>query len=223
MKGAEIIPAPWNLSGTGIILLYHFKADWLRQHRLVPTSMRDHCCGGLGALMLVNYLNSDCGVKPYQEMLFIPGKFHWPAQPASIKRHSITDIVVSTEQSAISGNANWAIPKRLAQFAWQQHERNSHICVTEQQQPLVDISLSHYPIPLPMHTALLPMPLAQPHASQLWLTDYVGRGFAYPAKVNHFHAHSTQLAPLNNLNCIAALYVSPFRLEFPTVKKVAIQ
>jgi hypothetical protein len=212
-----IIPAPWQLRGEGYLFLYRFAREWLNEHRAIPPSLASRFVGGLGALMLVNYQSGTAD--PYRELLFIPGKFQW----GRLTRHCITEIVVSTDQSVQSGRANWAIPKRLAQFEWQESgPRSVRIGVSEQGQARFSAQLRHHPIPLPMHTALLPMPLAQPNGSELLLTAYSGRGVAYPAHIESLTVHGTRLPPLQHLKPLAGFKVRPFRLRFPIAGHVPL-
>lgn len=103
-------PPPWNLKGTGIILIYKFSKDWVEKHGMLPSFLKDNFKGGLGYLMLVNYTESPVG--PYKELLLIPGKF------APKNKQSISKIYVSSEASTINGRANWGIPKDTLPFTW---------------------------------------------------------------------------------------------------------
>jgi len=208
--GTPVVPAPWDLGGQGYLFLYRFKRDWLLRHAAIPDHLVSRFAGGLGALMLVDYQWGDAD--PYRELLFMPGKFRW----GGLERHCITEIVVSTRQSVESGRANWAIPKRLAHFEWlQTGRRKERIRVCEESAGSFSAELSYLPVPLPMHTALLPMPLAQPNGNELLLTDFSGRGIAWPARLGAFEAENANLPPLQELRPLAGFRVAPFRLRFP--------
>jgi acetoacetate decarboxylase len=60
--------------------------------------------------MLVDYEQSPVG--PYQELLFIPGRFQFGRR----RYYMVTQIYVSTQVSVENGQENWGIPKQLAQF-----------------------------------------------------------------------------------------------------------
>jgi hypothetical protein len=209
-----VIPAPWSLGGVGYLFLYRFQRKWLMRHGAIPEHLASQFAGGLGALMLVDYRWGDAD--PYRELLFMPGKFRWGA----IERHGITEIVVSTRQSVESGRANWAIPKRLARIEWSETgPRRERIEVIEHGETGFSADLVHWPLPLPMHTALLPMPLAQPNGEELLLTDYSGRGVAWPARLELLQTEEANLPPLEELRPLAGFRVAPFRLRFPVAKR----
>ncbi|MBT8047809.1 MAG: acetoacetate decarboxylase [Xanthomonadales bacterium] len=213
-----VVPAPWRLRGEGYLFLYHFARDWLLDHGAIPPQLVSRFDGGLGALMLVDYQSGTA--EPYRELLFIPGKFRW----GRLTRHCISEIVVSTEQSVQSGRTNWAIPKRLAQFEWEESgPRSTKIEVSEQGQTRFSAKLRHHAIPMPMHTALLPMPLAQPNGAELLLTAYSGRGVAYPARIESLTIHGNQLPPLQQLKPIVGFKVKPFRLRFPVAGRQRLE
>jgi hypothetical protein len=213
-----IVPAPWQLRGEGYLFLYRFTRGWLLEHGAIPSQLAARFAGGLGALMLVDYQSGTAD--PYRELLFMPGKFRW----GRLTRHCITEIVVSTEQSVHSGRANWAIPKRLAQFEWgESGPRSTKIEVSEQGQALFSASLCHRPIPLPMHTALLPMPLAQPNGQELLLTTYSGHGVAYPARLESLAIHGYRMPPLQQLKPLIGFKVKPFRLRFPIAGRAPLE
>lgn len=207
---AQLIPAPWQLKGQGYLFLYRFAKDWLIEHGAIPPRLASRFAGGLGALMLVDYQSGTAD--PYRELLFMPGKFRW----GRLSRHCITEIVVSTEQSLRSGRANWAIPKRLAQFDWTQNgPRSTRIEVAEKGKTSFSAELRHIPVPLPMHTALLPMPLAQPNGEELLLTAYSGRGAAWPARLKSLKTGGDRLPPLEQIKPLIGFKVAPFKLRFP--------
>ncbi|KAI0070729.1 hypothetical protein K474DRAFT_1608129 [Panus rudis PR-1116 ss-1] len=68
--------------------------------------------GGLALIMVVRYKASPVG--PYDEVLWVPGKFQFPATGKSALR--ITRIYVSTKASTYNGRKNWNIPKQVAHF-----------------------------------------------------------------------------------------------------------
>ncbi|KIY53928.1 hypothetical protein FISHEDRAFT_68494 [Fistulina hepatica ATCC 64428] len=80
-------------------------------------------------IMLLRYL--DTAVGPYDEIIFIPGKFRHPipagrekAKQTTETSQRITNIYVSTPQSVWNGRRNWNIMKHLARFEWENDSKN---------------------------------------------------------------------------------------------------
>lgn len=79
--------------------------------------------GGLGNVQLVRYTESPVG--SYDELIYIPGHFEVPSDPAIGRSQAsrsairITRIYVSTIASVVNGRRNWNIPKRLARFTFE--------------------------------------------------------------------------------------------------------
>ncbi len=103
-------PAPWRLQGRAAMFVYRFPRAFVERHGLLQPDTGARFAGGFGALMLVDYTQSDCG--PYRELLYIPGSF----EVDGVARPSISKIYVSTEVSVVNGQRNWGIPKAVAQF-----------------------------------------------------------------------------------------------------------
>ena len=111
MPSTTIAPAPWSLSGEGLVSLYHFPGRFVRQWGFMETYQQRSYKGGIGALIYMDYKSSNVG--PYQELMFIPGLFYL----AGKWTFSISKIWVSTQESLFNGQRNWGIPKELADFS----------------------------------------------------------------------------------------------------------
>ena len=51
---SQIVPPPWQLTGNGIILLYHFPRAFVEPW--LQPELRNAFLGGIGAVMCVDYL-----------------------------------------------------------------------------------------------------------------------------------------------------------------------
>lgn len=110
MTREKIIPPPWRLAGSGLILASWPDHSDPRLHRFTQPALRSAAVSSICLTMFVDYWRSEAG--PYRELLFMPGRF----RAGGKKRWSITRILVSTAASARSGRANWGIPKEVADF-----------------------------------------------------------------------------------------------------------
>lgn len=173
---SEVVPPPWDLNGSGIVLLYRFPASFIRRWAPDVPAQRDQ----IGAVMCVRY--SASGVGPYHELLFIPGRVAAGGQ----RGWTISRIYVSTQASVASGIANWAIPKQLADFST--GPDLGHFSALLGGSPFFSIDSQSYGPPLPASSAWLPAPPAIIQASEGgWkrTTPSARRGAAAAALARH--------------------------------------
>jgi hypothetical protein len=173
-------PAPWSLRGRGHIFVYRFSESFLAQDAVVPAAQRASFIGGLGALMMVDYSESNCG--PYRELLLIPGSRLVAGKP----RPWISRILVSTAESVVNGRRNWSIPKEQADFEvvrtvsgserWQV-SRGAEVVFGARVQPGV------LPLRFPLHTSLIPHVIAQPALDGEYLTRISAHGWGRMARL----------------------------------------
>lgn len=180
--------------------------------------------GGVGAIMLVHYEKSDCG--PYDELLYIPGLFEHKGK----NYQRITKIFVSTKESVEWGRRNWAIPKELAHFDWQQGEREWHIDV---KQPgsgaaIYSVSLSPRFFAFPVSTAILPWSILQKQeqkytdGSPFFLeTRPSGRGSGRIAFIDRIEG-SREIPDYHDVSHgpRIAIAIAPFQMTFPVARTI---
>ncbi len=97
--------------GNGYVLFYRFDEEFIRLETFLPENLKNNYCRGLGAVLYLSYTKSPIG--PYQELLFIPGKFCYRGK----KNHFISKSYVSTDEAVEFGRKNWFIPKEKADFS----------------------------------------------------------------------------------------------------------
>ncbi len=221
-------PPPWKLKGKGYILLYRFsksiRAKQLsKQSLFFPTFMEQSKIFGFGTTMIVDYQQSDAG--PYQELLFIPGKYDSPAG----KYYAITKIYVSTQESIINGRANWAIPKEQAVFSFtkavQQPGEIVEVFASDslsgtqnnESKPFFRMHVQDFGPKFPIFTTFLNLVLRQ-HGledSMYYYTKLIAKGKARLTRVlslqidPRFFPDTTQIKPL------LAISIPDFQMEFP--------
>ncbi|HRP69864.1 MAG TPA: acetoacetate decarboxylase family protein [Turneriella sp.] len=217
-------PPPWHLTGAGVIIFFPAHKERVLDSLALGEGNRASFAGGMGAVMLVRYQDAECG--PYDELLYIPGFFKH--QGRTYLR--IAKIFVSTPQSVEWGRRNWAIPKELARFAWQQGKKEWHIDVkeTHSEKNIYSISLSPRFFSFPISTALLPWSLLQKQeerysdggdyfletrlaatgTAKICFIDRVEGSKVFPDY--HDVSHGPRIA----------FAIDPFRMTFPVAKKV---
>lgn len=203
----SIAPPPWNLKGTGIILIYKFSKNWAENQGLLPRFLKDNFKGGLGYLMLVNYTESPVG--PYKELLLIPGKF------TPKNKQSISKIYVSSESSTINGRANWGIPKDTLPFTWHTVEGVEKIQMHSEGKVVFECEVRSGGIPFPVSTALLPIDLYQKWEDQDFFTKPTGKGWGKLAKVKIKQSNPRFFPDMMQVKPLLAVKVDPFYINFP--------
>ncbi|KAI0071729.1 hypothetical protein K474DRAFT_1712201 [Panus rudis PR-1116 ss-1] len=118
-------PAPWHCEGESFWLCTYLRPSKDEPYPLpsafselegtsafADPNVTGKFEGGLAVVMIVRYKVSPVG--PYDEILWLPGKFKYPPTGQSALR--ITRIYVSSKASTYNGRKNWNIPKQVAHF-----------------------------------------------------------------------------------------------------------
>lgn len=224
MAKKQEYPAPWELKGSGAIIFFPANKKRVLESGILSAEDAAAYRGGMGAVMLVRYEESNCG--PYDELLYIPGLFEHNGRTYQ----RITRIYVSSQESVEWGRRNWAIPKEKADFDWRQGEREWHIDV---RQPgsgaaIYSISLSPRFFSFPVTTALLPWSLLQKQepkyteGSPFYLeTRPAGKGSGKIAFIDRVEG-SRELPDYHDVSHgpRIAIAISPFHMTFPRAKEV---
>jgi hypothetical protein len=200
-------PAPWQLEGEGIILVYKFSKKWVETFGQLPSNLVGKFKGGLGYLMLVNYKNSPVG--PYRELLFIPGKFY----PHG--KQSITKIYVDSEASTQNGRANWGIPKKTLPISWEEENGKISIKIISGDRTIFSCEVRTIGIPFPTSTSFLPIDLHQTFKNLTYYTKPTGSGWGKLAKVTIKEIDNAYFPDLRSQNPLIAVKIKPFRINFP--------
>lgn len=206
------VAAPWQLRGTGYILLFRFSRPFLREQGFLTDEWAAQATDGFGTVMIVDYQQSDAG--PYQELLFVPGRVRLHERQA----YTISKIYVSTESSVVNGRSNWGIPKELAQFDITHRNECDQIRISQNDYVFAEFSLQASRPTLPVTTAVIPSTfrtIAQPYQGQTFYTAPSGRGRLQPAKLRHAAIDSAYFPDVTQGRLITAVKVTNFNLEFP--------
>jgi hypothetical protein len=210
MDEVPLFPAPWDLRGRGYIVLYRFTREEIAQDPFLSDQFKTSFAGGFGSLMVVDYWSSNAG--PYQELLFIPGKFRF----GNRNLQHISRIFVSTRESVVNGRRNWAIPKEQADFqfiAVGKHEEE--ILVSRKSAQLFKARFSAHGLPFPVNTMVFPYSLVQLEGNRTYYTRFSGKGWGRLASVKELKVDPEQFPALAEKKPIAALGINPFSITFP--------
>jgi hypothetical protein len=219
----NVIKPPWSLRGRGLILVYRLEREWLLEHGFIPESRHSSFIGGLSAVMLVDYRESNCG--PYFELLFVPGRFR---HASGAVHYAISKIFVSTQISVDSGIANWAIPKERADFSWNSSSHFDEIQVARQEQIFFEAKVSSGGLGLPFNAGWISAPfrtLAQPELesetlqpraqARTLLTTPSAQGQVRFGRVLETQADSAHFPDLSVFKPLLVVNTNPFKMTFP--------
>ena len=206
----KVTPAPWKLSGTGYILILKRPSETTKNE--VQIDNRGLSFLSMPILMYVNYTASDVG--PYHELLYIPGR----VETSDGSFWNISKIVVSSEESVISGRANWGIPKSLASFQVSIHDGMQRIIVKEKEKVVMRLNLTPGSFHFPVNTSWLPSSLFTLQQSLNHLTYRFApsaRGNLSPASIQCLVVEPGDWPALTEKDVFATLQVQDFSMVFP--------
>jgi len=198
------------------VLVFRFSADFVRSSSLLGEEWMSWYKGGFGSVMLVDYHQSEAG--PYRELLFIPGKFSFWGQ----KHYSISKIYVSTEASVQNGRANWAIPKELADFDWQENRKEEHIVVRNHEKDLIaDIRLQAKGPKFPVNTRILPLSVGQEDGERVLITHPYGKGWGRLARLQSLTVNPLHFPDITGVKPFMACRLDSFQMVFPEARQLS--
>jgi len=211
-------PAPWNLKGKGYIILFKFTKEDIKSDLFLSDFFKDNYVGGFASLMIVEYQESDAG--PYNEILFIPGKFNFNGK----RKNTISKIYVSTMASVENGIKNWAIPKELADISFVKiDDKTEQVHAKIKGEMFFKAEFKKSILPLPVHTSFLPFPLVQIRDRKAFFTKFTGYGKGNPVKATIIESQSNYFPDLRDKKIIFAIKTEPFNIVFPVPEILDIE
>lgn len=203
-------PAPWLLHGKGYMFLLKLSKQDIEKDIFLNDFFKERFKGGFGAMMLVEYWDSNAG--PYNELLFIPGKFSYNNQ----KKNTISKIYVSSMDSVENGINNWAIPKELADINFvKQDSKTEQIMAKKDGKVFFDLTVKSFGIKFPIHTAFMPFPLVQLKDGKSYYTNFSGSGMAKFVKIKNLEIVSSYFPKISKKQIFAGIKIEPFKICFP--------
>jgi hypothetical protein len=210
MESINPFPAPWKLRGSGYLFIFKFPKSFKNLPDFLPQSTQLEYHDGFGTMMLVDYHESNAG--PYRELLLIPGIFSW----SKCRAYSISKIFVSTQQSVLSGQKNWGIPKELADFKIEKLGKDRERWrVSQDGREFFDATVSHRQIPIPIHTAFLPSDLIQEWEGKIYQTQIKGFGLARVAELAELSIYHETFPDISDIHPVIGFQIKPFQIIFP--------
>ncbi|MDH3915160.1 MAG: acetoacetate decarboxylase family protein [Chromatiales bacterium] len=214
----RIVPAPWRLAGSGLIIVTRPDSSDPSLHRFTQDELRPHALAGLSVTMFVDYWRSDAG--PYRELLFIPCRF----RIGGARRWSISRIFVSTPESVVGGRANWGIPKQIAAFEVEGAAGGRQSVTVSRDDGLV-AALEFEPVgpEIPVTTALLPsrlLRLAQYRDGKTFEFAPAARGRMRLARLLAADSDPQAFPLPGSGRVLGAFSVTSFEMQFPASRVI---
>lgn len=215
----DIAPAPWRLTGHGYLLLVKCSETFGARCAEGIEGMEGNARGGFGALMFIDYGESNIG--PYRELLLSPGRFAF----GDFEAAGITHIWVSTDRSAINGRYNWGLPKKKAVFTSDHAgERARHSIALGDRAP-VELGFAPRGPSMPVTTSWLPRSwrtLVQPWQGRLFETRIRATGRARLARLDRYtNPPDSGFPDFTTQQIVAGFAASRFTLEFPVARHLS--
>ncbi|RNI27903.1 hypothetical protein EFA69_17590 [Rufibacter immobilis] len=209
-----VAPAPWQLTGEGVIWLYAIPEEFNRKHGFLADFQASAYVGRVGAVMYVNYHTS--GVGPYQELLYIPGMFRLGRKLV----FSISKTYVSTQSSVWNGRRNWDIPKEPADFRFERTTGGTlEMEVSAGSESIFAAQVTPFGPQLPFTTKIFPWGrIVQRLDHELLLTKPEAKGHLQLASTTHLTAEPRYFPPVQELKPLAVVAVQDFKMVFPVAE-----
>lgn len=219
----SVVPAPWQLQGSGYICLLRCPQDFLQDHSFTPKSLADRLQRNtISVMIFVDYYHSPVG--PYHELLFIPGRFFFKDNNP---HPSISRIFVSSMASVINGRHNWGIPKEIANFqvAYGKTNRIDRITVSRNGNAIADLAFRSWPVPIPFSTFVLPkkwLMLGQHDQDRTFFYQPRASGWLYPARLIELSINATEFPPVHREQVLCAFKITRFEMFFPPAQIIKV-
>jgi hypothetical protein len=217
LNNVEDVPAPWTLTGKGLIVLMRSKAEKLMADKRIPLDIRDSLKSSVSVLMYVDYTHSNAG--PYKELLYVPGTAQFSEKLGNKRLLTISNIVVSSASSVKNGRINWGIPKNLCNFDVAQGPENlQEISLHQDDIPQFELAYRGKGFAFPIHTGLVPgfmKTLGQRWEGKEFMYSPSAKGKARFAKVHVMQNLGNAFPDLDLNEVLMALEITQFQMTFP--------
>jgi hypothetical protein len=197
--GDVVTPAPWLLTGRGLVLLLAARS------RVQGRGL----AGRFSAVAFVDYESSDVG--PYRELLHVP----YVARLGDAVGPMVDHIWVTLRDSAVSGNANWGLSKTVADI-----ERVSrpdgcdHWTASDDDGHLGTVTHRPFGPPLPVGKPRGLGRLVQARGGERFQTPVGVRGLVRPTRVVEASLDGSRVADLSTRRIVAAVSITHGTMTF---------
>lgn len=202
--------------GKAYICVYNFDAEFVKKDSFQCQFLEGKASGGFGALIFVDYTETPVG--PYQEVMFIPGKYEVGGE----SRYVATKCYVSKPEAIDANGDGFFGPKELAAFNVSMVDNSTiHLSVTKGRSKVLALEIGTWDaISLPASSSIISFPFMQLlNGQERLLWKYEAR-----SAMNIAHLSSVQVRPayfpdIAKFSPIVTLCLNNFELSFEPEKE----
>lgn len=198
MTDTVVTPAPWQLTGRGLVVLLRSKERVAGRGAL----------GRFASVGFVDYDRSDVG--PYRELLFVP---HVVRRGGWVGP-TVRDIWVTLQASAVSGNANWGLTKSVASIERRTEGGVERWTASDGDGPLGSVAHRPFGPPVPIGKPAGIGRLLQRRDGQDFATPVGVRGLLRATRVQQASFDATRVVDLDRYAVLGAVAITHGGMSF---------
>ncbi|MCQ2188948.1 MAG: hypothetical protein MJZ00_03395 [Paludibacteraceae bacterium] len=192
--------------GNGYIFAYYFDEEFIGKDCFLSKDQKKNFKGGFGAVILANYKDSPVG--PYQELLFIPGKFLLEGNESYVVTKAYCSSAKAMEDQVFC-------KKELADFKTEKiDDKTETISVTRDGKPIFRVEVQEWGFNIPMSSDMVKFPLASVVDGKVINWDYKGNGDANFAKIEAIGVRPAKFPDVALFTPLVGIHFEKFSLEY---------
>lgn len=192
--------------GSGYIFAYYFDEEFIEKDCFLSKEQKKNFKGGFGAVIYANYTNSSAG--PYQELLFIPGKFAIDGDESYMVSKAYCSSATAMEQQVFG-------KKELADFKIEKvDDKTETIVVTRDGKPIFRIEIQSWGFNIPMTSDMVKFPLVSVEDGKVVKWDYNGSGTASFAKIEAIGVRPAKFPDVALFSPLVGIHFEKFNIDY---------
>lgn len=192
--------------GSGYIFAYYFDEEFINKDCFLTKDQKKSFEGGFGAVIYANYTESSAG--PYQELLFIPGKFAVDGNESYVITKAYCSSAKAMEQQVFC-------KKELADFNVEKNEDGTEtIIITRDGKPIFRIAVQPWGFNIPMTSDVVKFPLVSVEDGKTVTWDYNGSGTGSFAKIEAIGVRPAKFPDVALFSPLVGIHFENFNIEY---------
>ncbi len=201
-----------NRKGKAYISIYNFKENFVKKDCFISDYLKDKYRGGFGAMIFADYSKS--GIGPYQELLFIPGKFELGGE----ERYLVTKAYVNEPAAVNENGEGYFGHKKVAKFRVETLTDNKTLIAVNslKGEPIVKMEMRNWcGVKLPISSSVTNFPLMQLlKGNRRYLWKYEGQGNITMAKIESAQVRPAYFPDIAQETPMVTFLIDDFSFDF---------